>query len=418
MELVPTNSIGIPFHQSSSCSILSDFIRTELSRLNCAIETGRTSPNVLVNRLRPLLAGVRKEVMRSLANVDRNTARRVLQIVGFAVSSIERHAQARGEKAGTGKETLGRLDDLLVCLEEIGKHPPRDSDTTYWYLNSNALLSFTGDSQEAHFNRIVNLQRQVQGNACRWLRPICDGIIEPHSNSSLELMTRAAKQLQELIDGYRSFTEPVNGGYRFSPDFFMNRMRTYLVAYPVDGRLWSGPNAANLAANMSLDYLIGVTAPWYSEIVRNRWDYLVTEEQHDLANDMGRSSITTCVLKSIGLTSDSLISATPRDLARRMAVQPPFKKQMLMTFATLLEPVTHATGIHFRLIHEYLIRNAQKLSDKELSALPVKPTHGTGAMTHERTREIMEMRRKHPVVSKLLAAIKQIDHTHNYKSVA
>jgi hypothetical protein len=46
------------------------------------------------------------------------------------------------------------------------------------------------------------------------------------------------------------------------------------------------------------------------------------------------------------------------------------------------------------------------MNAEEYAALPVKPDKGTGEMAHAQTRQIMEMRRKHPVVSRLLAAIR------------
>lgn len=414
MESVVNRVAGVTFPTTSAIWFLTHFIQNELPRLNSAIEAGTADPKALVIRLRPLLGAIRREMVTSPVPLNRKPARKLLQLLGFAISSVERHVQATGERPGVGKDMLGPLDDLLIALGRIGEHPPRDTDTTYWYLNRDCRLSFTGDSQEAHFNRVVNLQRQVQGNACSLLRPICDRVIEAHSPDGVQSMLEAAEELQRLIAGYRSFIKPADGGYSFSPDFFMTRMRTYLVGYPVGGELWSGPNAANLAANMSLDYLTGVTAPWYAEVVLSRWRYLVKEDQNELIIDMARSSVTDQVAQALELSSDAILKVGHQDLARYIATQPAGIQRMLTAFAALVDPVVHATGIHFRLIHEYLIQNAKKLTDKEYDALPIKPTKGTGEMAHGKTRQIMDMRRKHPIVSKLLAAIRLVDHTdHN-----
>ena len=398
---------------TTASSLLTHFIQADLPQMNSAIEARTGHPEALVNRLRPLFEAVRNEVATSHATLERAAARKLLQHLGFGISSVERHFQAIGKQPGAAKESLGHLDDLLLTLGYIGEHPPRDSDTTYWYLNQDCLLSFTGDSQESHFNRVVNLQREVQGNACALLRPVCDGDIEAASNDAARSMVEAASELQRLVHGYRSFMEPIDGGYRFTPDFFMRRMRTYLVSYPVAGKLWSGPNAANLSANMSLDYLTGVTSPWYGEIVKGRWQYLTREDQDSLLVDMTRSSITNQVVQAIKLSFATILNSTPETLARYIANQPVDRQQMIRAFGALLDPVVHATGIHFRLIHEYLIRNANKLTDAEYNSLPIKPNKGTGEMAHGKTRQIMEMRRNHPIVARLLKAIRLFNDTND-----
>jgi hypothetical protein len=222
-------------------------------------------------------------------------------------------------------------------------------------------------------------------------------------------MAAAAENLEKLIAGYRSFTEPVNGGYRFSPEFFMKRMRTYLVGYPVAETSWSGPNAANLAVNMSLDYLTGLAEAEYGDVVRRRWPYLVEEDQRELEADMSRQSLTARVLRKIGIDPVTVVDIEPKKLAAQITMQTPNVKTMLSAFAAVVNPVVHATGIHYRLIHEYLIRQSKSLTAEEYATLPIKPDKGTGAMAHDETKEIMDMRRKNPVVSKLVAAARLIE---------
>jgi hypothetical protein len=384
---------------------LSEFVFNQMPVLNTAIEAKTTSPAVLVEAVRPLLTAVRAEVATAgeLKPID---ARKMLQLLGFSISSVERHFQASGECPGIGKAMLGDFDGLLLHLGRWGLHPPRDSDTTYWYLNNPCQFTFTGDGQEAHFNRVVNLQRHVQSEACRLLRPICSGVLPVTSGEAAQSMAQAARGLEDLLDAYDSLTEIVNGGYRFSPDFFMCRMRTYLVGYPIGGEVWSGPNAANLSANMSLDYLVGVSAPWYSEVVQSRWRYLVKEDQDELQADMGCTSLTERVVQALGLNLDVIPNWRPEELAVYITKQKSTIQEMMAGFGELLVPVNEGTGKHWRFITDYLIRNAKKMSAEEYAALPVKPDEGTGKMAHGQTRQIMEMRRKHPIVSKLLAAIR------------
>jgi len=386
---------------------LREFVRQKLPSLNTAIELKRSPLGVLVALALPIVTDAVAEAYARIGRMDRAAALEYLQLLGFVISSVERHSQAAGNKPGEGKAQLGLLDDLLINLGRIAQHPPRDTDTTYWYRNRQALLSFTGDAQEAQFNSIVNLQREAQRMACRLLRPICSQEVPVSSPEAADAVRQAADSLERIVEGYRTFTDPGPGGtWRFSPDFFMRSMRTYLVSYRVGGEIWAGPNAANLAANMELDYLAGVTEPWYAEVVQSRWRYLIWEDQLELETDMKSVSLTERMIQALGLNASFILNTETETLAQCFANSPVNVKQMLCAYYLLMAPITQGTGVHFRLIKDYLIRNSASLTPEEQKSLPVNPGHGTGGMGHDKTHAIMEMRRKHPVVSKLTAAIR------------
>jgi hypothetical protein len=386
---------------------LRNFVRIELPTLNTAVELKRSPMGVLVVQALPVVTDAVAEARSRIGRIDRGAALEYLQLLGFVLSSVERHSQAAGSKPGEGKAQLGLLDDLLIDLGRVAQHPPRDTDTTYWYRNRQALLSFTGDAQEAHFNFIVNLQREVQSAACRLLRPICLQEMSVSSPEAADALRRAADGLERMVDGYRSFTEPgPDGTPRFSPGFFMRSMRTYLVTYPVGDETWAGPNAANLVANMMLDYMAGVTEPWYAEVVQTRWRYLTRADQIELEAEMKCVSLTERVIHALGFDASQILSTETETLARCIAASTVNVKQVLCAYYLLMAPITQGAGVHFRLIKDYLIRNSASLTPAEQKSLPVNPGHGTGGMDHDKTRAIMQMRQKHPVVSKLIAAIR------------
>jgi hypothetical protein len=97
----------------------------------------------------------------------------------------------------------------------------------------------------------------------------------------------------------------------------MRRMRTYLVGYPVADELRSGPNAANLCANMRLDHLVGVAAPsWYSDVVQSRWRHLVKEDQDELQAGMTCTPLTERVAMAMGLDFGIIQHWTPEEFAQ------------------------------------------------------------------------------------------------------
>lgn len=397
------------FHRlvEAPISKLREFVKDRLPGLNTAIELKRSPLGVLLAHAQILVTEAIAEARAQRAHIDQALALEYLQLLGFVVSSVERHSQSAGNKPGEGKSQLGGLDDMLIDLGRIAQHPPRDTDTTYWYRNRHGVLSFTGDPQETHFNTIVNLQRDEQQAACRLLRPICTMSMSASSPEAVDTIRQAAHGLERIVEGYRSFTEPGPGGVsRFSPDFFMRSMRTYLVSYEVGGEMWAGPNAANLAANMGLDYLAGVTAPWYEEVVQSRWRYLIRKDQVELEADMKCVSLTEHMIQILGLDTNFIINTDTETLAKRIAISSANVKQTLCAYYLLMAPITQGAGVHFRLIKDYLIRNSASLTAEENKKLPVNPGHGTGGMGHDKTRDIMAMRQKHPVASKLIAAIR------------
>lgn len=386
---------------------LRNLVRQELPALNTAIELKRLPASVLIAHSIPVVTKAVTEARTRMGHMDRAAALEYLQLLGFVISSVERHSQAGGNEPGKGLAQLGALDDMLIGLGRIAQHPPRDSDTTYWYRNRQGLLSYTGDSQERHFNFIVNLQREVQREACRLLRPICTLEIPIASPEAVNSMHQAADGLERMVEGYRSFTEQGPGGeWRFSPGFFMRSMRTYLLPYPVGGEMWAGPNAANLAANMELDYLAGLTEPWYAEVVQSRWRYLTGEDQLELKASMRCVSVTERMIQALGLNADFILNNETETLAQIFGNSQVNVKEILCAYYLLMAPITQGTGVHFRLIKDYLIRNSASLTPEERNSLPVDPGHGTGGMGHKKTLAIMAMRRKHPVVSKITCAIR------------
>ena len=217
--------------------------------------------------------------MPGIRQISRWEARKLIQLAGFLVSSVERHFQAAGAAPGSGLSRLPGVDHMLRELARVAQHPPRDSHYTYWLWNTGGdkPLTFTGDPQEVFFQRAVCVTDWLHNASCDAVRPICQGYIPVASNDAATALHQAAQNTVTLHRHFQAFmekdaVEPTRRS--MEPWFFMTRMRTYLPTYPIQGESWGGVNAANLAAQMQIDYLIGTIDEKYTDIVQGRRRYL------------------------------------------------------------------------------------------------------------------------------------------------
>lgn len=173
----------------------------------------------------------------------------------------------------------------------------------------------------------------------------------------------------------------------------------------IQGESWGGVNAANLAAQMQMDYLLGTTDARYAEIVRGRYRYLIPEDRHAIEADMALPSLADRFLSQLHLPGQSIITCDSQALAAHLAVQSPGLQASLRAYARVLHAAGKLTAMHWALIQNFLIKPAAQLSQAERASLPVSPEGGTGGKSHAETMGIRDMRREHPVLKKLFDGI-------------
>lgn len=385
-----------------------DWTRVTVPSMNNAIEAGKKDVEEFVSALRPWFRHMRMNLLPIFYRQDCNVARKLIQLIGFNISSIERHYQAQGCEPGTGLGRLPGIEDVLGRLSRIAHHPPRDSHYTYWLWNDgNNPLTFTGESQEVFFHYAVTQTDQLHSETCRLLRPICRGeqpLSSPESVTSLRMAEHNMLNLWQIFRSFMAKSETTNQK-NMEPWFFMTRMRTYLPAYPVNGVEWGGVNAANLASQMQADYLIGTVNDEYAAIVKDRVRYLTKEDKQALEADMSLPSIAQMLLVDMNITARDVEVCSNQELACHVTNQPVIVREAFAAYAGLIKAVSHLTAIHWALIQNYLVKPSGQLTEGERQQLAVKPDAGTGGKTHEETKAIMEMRRRHPIIGKLITCI-------------
>jgi Domain of unknown function (DUF1864) len=342
---------------------------------------------------------------------DPETAMRVLALLGFFVSSVEKAVQELGLPPGAGLAMLPGVEGCLLALGRLAQHPPRDTHYTYWLLNRGPNpITFTGDRQETKFNEVVNLTDDRNLESLDAMRPICEGTVDIFSPEAAERLWLVARNNRIVYESFRSIMarDPTTGRRAIEPHFFMTIMRVYLATYPVGGVDWGGVNAANLMSAMAMDYALGTFEPWYGGVLATRWRYMTLQDQEALEATMERRSAAGLIVERIGLTPAGVQISEPGKLKAFVGGLPSDARRTLLPFEAAVQAYSSMTAFHSTLIENYLVKAATQLTEAELARMPVKPSAGTGGMGHEETMRIRDMRRLHEVIKPLMEAFKTV----------
>lgn len=350
-------------------------------------------------------------------DIDKQTARQYISILGFIASMVERHSQLNGYRPGEGIEALGcYMGSTLTTLSHIAKHPPRDSHYTYWLWNNDPVINFNGDRGENLFRDAVVTQSENLDKACNALMILTDegyDLCDPQTSTKL---VYAKQQIEGIHDQYRRFQEKDADGERGMTVYsFTARLRTFMPAYPIADRMWTGVNAANLREQMHFDYLMGYPLAWYAPIVEKRLPYMTTEDSYVLNRDMYKPSLTDRILGELNLNPDFVKTAHVSDLATWIGTKAsPELFQMLLGYSALHHEYTQLSAYHWAQIVYYLKRASQHLTPEqqvELRHMPIQPDSGTGGSSLDEVHHIFEMRQKHPIIKPLVDAIDMVHET-------
>jgi Domain of unknown function (DUF1864) len=369
------------------------------------ILAGSSSVDDLVSESRPVLERLDDLGVDALATVPRPLARRCLEVLGFMALSIERHTQAAGSAPGAGLARVPSLEDALALAGMAAELPPTLGYAGYWLDNGGgAPLTFTGDPQERFFRNMVVEVNDAHSLAVDLIRPVALGELSVVSDDAVWRLSAAADAEERVHECYRGF-RPIGPNARetFSVPYFRDVMRTFLVMVPVHGITLHGPNAANIAAQASLDYVAGIVEPFYRWHVEQRMRYMSPEERAQVAADMRNPSVLDRILDVLGLTHADVLALPIDDLTRRVRDTPEVRTP-LIAFSRFKHAAARASGAHFGLIVHYL----QRSNGSVATNVPVAPSHGTGGRTHEETQDVMRMRQREPVSTTLASTLKRL----------
>jgi hypothetical protein len=357
---------------------LQRFLSGPLQSHNDAIEAGKATIGNFLGDWAPVGSLMRK-VIPLMTHMGQVQARELLGGLGFVASSNEFHTQRQGGAPGAGLQKLDGMEAALIRLGHAGRHVPRDSHDTLWRWNSGPTrIRFTGDPQEDVFAHSVTETDRLHADSCAAIRPICWGSEVFASANAADAYRHGETNTRLLCRSYQALREKI------TPAFFMSRLRAYLLTYPVGGEMLTGPNAANIGSQVSLDFLTGFgSRDYYDQWASERMKHMTAEESFQ-------------------------VEMTEGEVAAQIVGQNPVVRTSVAAVAAFAKEQIRLSGIHFSLIRSHLIKPMQELTAEQMNGMPVKPNKGTGGNDNGATFGIFQMRHNHPVVSKLIKAVSML----------
>jgi hypothetical protein len=385
---------------------LRTFLDGPLQQLNDGIEAGKTT----IGDFLATWAAAGKQMLKVIPlipHMGERQGRELLRRLAFVASSIEFHVQRAGDAPGTGLAKLAGMEDALIGLGRAGHHAPRDSHDTLWRWNTGPdRIRFTGDAQENVFAHGVIETDRLHTDSCAAISPVCWGTEKLASAQTVECLRRAEANTRRLCDAYVAFRSP-REDWSLKPAFFMKRLRTYLLPYPVGGTTYTGPNAANIASQLSLDFLTGFgDRAYYERWATERMKHMTIEDAFQVEMDaLQAEPLAAVVLRELGLADELFAMLDDYQIAAHIVGQSHDVRSAVTAFACFAREQIRLSGIHWSLIKSHLIKPGQELSAEEAARMTVKHNAGTGQTGHEDTYGIFKMRHDHPVISKLVRAV-------------
>jgi Domain of unknown function (DUF1864) len=378
----------------------------QLPALNTLITNSNDSEKPLIVVYRPIIEEI-AEAVRQAASIDRETARKLIDVIDVVAGSVERHAQGRGDRSGVAKDQLGPVDELFAKLFVLADLPyPRGNHITYWgVLFEGDQLTYTGTPGEVSFGDAVRgLDREQRANALATLASIINGEVAIRSAEGIERIRAAAEREDDIRERLLKLWRREGTGERhLQVRTFTAEMRTSLVAYKVGDTFYEGPNAANVAGQVLFDLALGIyDARYRDQVVVERMRHMDSLDRQLVEDALQRpTSLMSRALDEIPLTALELASYSPVLVAKHLARVPEQILQMLDAIVELAACSGRIWGTHQSQIVTYLEKADRAIPTEELAALAVPPTRGVGGHSHGQTEALMRMRARDGVIKAL-----------------
>jgi len=376
-----------------------------LPGLNVDVQAGQLAPHEMAALIQPWVSEANGLVRGR--KLHPWLARRRLQPLGFPISALEKHFRENGQPAGTGLACLSGAEDLLFWLGKMAQHPPRDSHYTNYLWNSlEQPLTYTGSQQEIFFIDMVQQTHELHGQSYQALLEVCEGDLDIDSPAAIEAIRLATKNTLVVRDLYRSFfMKGATGERNMALDFFV-QFRTFKPPFPVKGTTWTGANAGNVAYQMGLDCLMGTIVDEHMNFINGRLRLLTNEDRCMVVDAQELPSLLDCILERLALSRSDLEAWSDEAVGRYVAQHGPNFQRVIDAYDALVKAAGEMSAIHWSLVKNYVIRAGERLDASGKTTLAVPHKAGLTGTSHGQLQQIMEMRRNHPIISKLFSKAK------------
>lgn len=387
-----------------------EWLLQKLPSFNLWAENREIGPQEFASEMNNQVAPFFDPYINNVEGLSEKECRKLLQAIGFLVSSLERACRMSDLPNGTCFDLLPLgVEAFMIRLGQKTGLPPRDSHITYWLENQDIEpITFTGDDQERFFlKRVLETQRLTEASN-QLLRPICDRGFGKDLYEEQKILCAVSENIHELHKQYKRFMgpHPDRTGRNMEPLFFATRFRTYLLSYPLGGVERTGPNAANIQGQPSLDFLLGTSDFNYEITVKNRFGNMSIAEVAALQEDIRRPSLPFWVANLLGEQWHKFAFLSNEEVCRRINALNFDVTPILRELLQVWKLWSRLSAIHWALIQNYLVK--VPIDQEEKKKLVVSPDAGTGNSSHQDTFEIFKMRKESAFYLKLSSALTQM----------
>ena len=393
------------------CQLLR-FATYELPVLNAQLEAAQTWRDArrLVSTAMAPLAFNLGELASQADRLDRDAARAALVPATMIAGSVERAAQSFMRPAGTGLAMFPDVERVLLALAGPAQHPPHASAWTYWLWDRRCWF-LPSDAGENWFAEAVTSTNAVNEMVADTVSMVAEGGL-----SVLEATSRlnhAGALLQELqgklkVMFFGDATVPprltVSGFHRF---------RCFLLSYPVAGRIRPGANAADLAAQLIVDLILGTASPDYRNVILARLPQMPDEAVAAVctAREAAAAGLTIphALCRLLELPEEAAFPdwwpTIRRSILRTRLAAHPEIVPVAEAALSVWEGIRAVSGLHWRMITNFLL----KVESGDLTAIrsaAQRATASTGEMPHTVPKAIKDGRIHSPFWTDLKALLR------------
>lgn len=394
-----------------ACQLLR-FSTYELPALNARIEAAqswRDARRLVSTAMAPLAFNLR-ELASQADRLDRDAARAALIPATMIAGSVERAAQSFMRPAGTGLAMFPDVERVLLGLAGPAQHPPHASAWTYWLWDRRCWF-LPSDAGENWFAEAVTITNAVNEMVADTVSMVAEGGLSRREAASR--LNHAGALLRELqgklkVMFFGDATVPprltILGFHRF---------RCFLLSYPVAGRLRPGANAADLAAQLIVDLILGTTSPDYRNVILARLSQMPDEAVTSVctAREAATAGLTIphAICRLLELPSEAASSdwwpAIRRPIIHAQLAAHPEVVPIAEAALTVWEGIRAVSGLHWRMITNFLL----KVESGDLTAIrgaAQRATSSTGEMPHAVPKAIKDGRIHDPFWGDLKALLR------------
>lgn len=392
-----------------------------LPDLNHELTSGRRCP---ARTVRELMAVAGKPAVAGILPEDDREANYLWIASCFLVATAERWGRVVGFKPGTAYQMLGPNGPAWVeeMMRRTDAVAPRMGVDEYWLKNSPSTTSptFTGSTGEHMFRAQVRLVNSATRDIMAALGPIMSAEVKLADGRELlkACTTLAAAMNKGVLDLSKAFAPgefhrgmrqallpipcPVASGGNLPGE-----SQAYLSEFPVGGKVFEGPNAANIVGVPMVDLALGLDDHEYREMIQGRFQWYSPGDLAQIKQCLAANrSMVDIVAEAVEVPTSALVTMPVPDVAKVLMGSSPAVMQAASELAQLCEFYRKWSGAHFGAISRHVINAGRHIAETELAALPISHQTGVSGNSVSHARHVADLRKAGFLTSRLPAAMR------------